>query len=44
MEPPLSAGSLEKNVRPVGARGGGPLWMRGGYLNYRHYRTTVIVE
>ena len=21
--------------RPVVARGGGPLWMRGGYVNYR---------
>jgi hypothetical protein len=40
----LTAGSLEKNVRPVVARGGGPLWMRGGYLNYRRYRTAIIAE
>jgi hypothetical protein len=40
----LTPGSLEKNVRPVVARGGGPLWMRGGYVNYRRYRTTIIAE
>ena len=40
----LTPGSLEKNVRPAVARGGGPLWMRGGYVNYRRYRTTIIAE
>ena len=39
---PLTAHSAEKNVRPVVARGGGPLWMRGAYLNYTHYRTAII--
>jgi hypothetical protein len=29
-------------VRPVVARGGGPLWMRGAYLNYTHYRTAIV--
>jgi hypothetical protein len=38
----LTTRSSEKNVRPVVARGGGPLWMRGAYLNYTHYRTTVV--
>jgi hypothetical protein len=38
----LTAHSPEKNVRPVVARGGGPLWMRGDYVNYRHYRTAII--
>ena len=38
----VTAGSSEKNVRPVVARGGGPLWMRGSYVNYRAYRTAII--
>src|SRR4051794_24023460 len=38
----LTAASAEKNVRPVVARGGGPLWMRGAYVNYRRYRTAII--
>ena len=38
----VTAGSNEKNVRPVVARGGGPLWMRGSYVNYRAYRTAII--
>jgi BNR repeat-containing family member len=40
----LTTGSLEKNVRPVVARGGGPLWMRGGYINFRRYRTAIIAR
>jgi hypothetical protein len=39
----LTTASTEKNVRPVVARGGGgPLWMRGGYVNYRRYRTAIV--
>lgn len=38
----LTAGSHEKNVRPFVVRGGGPMWMRGGYINFRRYRTTII--
>ena len=38
----VTAGSNEKNVRPVVARGGGVLWMRGRYVNYRAYRTAII--
>ncbi|WP_028059869.1 BNR-4 repeat-containing protein [Candidatus Solirubrobacter pratensis] len=38
----ITSGSGEKNVRPVVARGGGPLWMRGGYVNYRRYRTAIV--
>jgi hypothetical protein len=40
----LTPDSLEKNVRPVVARGGGPLWMRGGYVSYRRYRTSNIAQ
>jgi hypothetical protein len=46
----LTAGSLEKNVRPVCARGGGPLWMRGGYVklpalpHHRYRRVTSRVQ
>jgi hypothetical protein len=40
----LTAGSPEKNVRPVVARGGGPLWMRGGYVHYQRYRTAIVTE
>jgi hypothetical protein len=40
----LTAGSPEKNVRPVVARGGGPLWLRGPYVNYRRYRTVVVTD
>src|SRR3954470_1064123 len=36
--------SAEKNIRPVVARGGGPLWMRGPYVNYRHYRTAIVAS
>jgi BNR repeat-containing family member len=38
----LTARSPERNVRPVVARGGDALWMRGDYVNYRQYRTAVI--
>ena len=38
----MTTGSAEKNVRPVVVRGGGPLWMRGAYLNYTHYRTAIV--
>jgi BNR repeat-containing family member len=38
----LTKGSREKNVRPVVARGGGPLWMRGAYVNFRQYRTAIL--
>ena len=41
---PLTARSAEKNVRPVVARNGGPLWMRGAYLNYTHYRTAIVTS
>jgi hypothetical protein len=40
----LTAGSLEKNVRPFVVRGGGPLWMRGGYVNFRRYRTAIVAK
>jgi putative BNR repeat neuraminidase len=40
----LTARSPEKNVRPVVARGGGPLWMRGDYVNYRRYRTAIVAS
>jgi hypothetical protein len=40
----LTKGSREKNVRPVVARGGGPLWMRGGYINFREYRTAIVMS
>jgi BNR repeat-containing family member len=40
----LTAGSQEKNVRPFVARGGGPLWMRGGYINFRRYRTAIVAR
>jgi hypothetical protein len=26
------------------ARNGGPLWMRGAYLNYTHYRTAIVTS
>jgi hypothetical protein len=40
----LTSGSLEKNVRPFVVRGGGPLWMRGGYVNFRQYRTAIVAQ
>ena len=40
----LTEGSREQNVRPVVARGGGPLWLRGPYVNYRRYRTVVVTD
>jgi BNR repeat-containing family member len=40
----ITSGSAEKNVRPVVARGGGVLWMRGAYLNYTHYRTAILTS
>ena len=40
----LTKGSTEKNVRPFVARGGGPMWMRGGYINFRQYRTAIIAR
>jgi len=38
----LTEGSRERNVRPVVARNGGPLWMRGTYAHYTRYRTAIV--
>ena len=38
----LTEGSRERNVRPVVARGGGPLWLRGTYAHYTRYRTAIV--
>jgi hypothetical protein len=40
----LTAASAEKNVRPFVARGGGPLWMRGRYVNFRDYHTAIVAQ